>query len=263
MNEFGKDVAAGFAIPGLRERLIAVARRHQAWRYRPYRFWRMATKGLRLKALPRGRRWGSLLSTRAHVEMMRGALNYEYRGMKAVRYPVDVPIYLMLLQQLRPRTVIEIGSKEGGGAVMLGDFMNMLDINGLVWSIDLNRPDPKYQPWNVKFVKGDENQLGEAPLSWDKMSHPWLVIQDASHQYAGVMNSLSFLNKYMVKGDYMVVEDGYITQVGMDGHDRHGGPARAIAEFLHYCPDWRVDTRLCDFFGFNVTANTNGYLVKC
>ena len=215
-----------------------------------------------MKALPGGRRWGSLLSTRAHVEMMRGALNYEYRGMKAVRYPVDVPIYLMLLQELRPRTVIEIGSKEGGGAVMLGDFLNMLEIPAKVHSIDLHPPDPKYQPYNVKFYKGDENDLDHCGLNFSGHPHPWLVIQDASHQYAGVMNSLSFLNKYMVKGDYMVVEDGYITQCGMDGHDRHGGPARAIAEFLHHCPDWRIDTRLCDFFGFNVTANTNGYLVK-
>ncbi len=239
------------------------ARKHQAWRYRPYRFWRMATAPFRNKALPNGRKWNSLIPNRAHIGMMRGALNYTYRGMRAIRYPIDIPLYLILLQELRPRTVIEIGSREGGGAAWLGDMLLVLEISGRVYSIDLDKPDPKYQPWNVKFYQGDENDLGEVDLPWGKLPHPWLVIQDASHQYAGVMNSLSFLNKYMVKGDYLVVEDGYITQVGMDGHERHGGPARAIAEFLRHCPEWRVDARLCDFYGFNVTANTNGYLVKC
>ncbi len=193
---------------------------------------------------------------------MRGALNYRYRGMQAIRYPIDMPLYLMLLQELRPQTVIEIGSREGGGAVWMGDMLSVLDISATVRSIDLEPPKPKYCPWNVFFLKGDESDLGAVSVRWEKLPHPWLVINDASHQYAAVMNCLSFLNKYMVRGDYMVVEDGYITELGEDGRQRHGGPARAIAQFLHTCPEWRIDARLCDFYGKNVTANANGYLVK-
>lgn len=223
----------------------------------------MATRGLRRMPLPDGRGWTSVLSVKAHIGMMRGSLAYTYRGLKCIRYPIDMPLYLLLLQELKPTTVIEIGTREGGGAAWLGDMMEVLGLPGRVYSIDLEPPDPKYQPVNVRFLRGDESRLEEVRLAWWDMPHPWLVIQDASHQYAGVMNSLSFLNKYMVKGDYLVVEDGYISLAGMDGNTRHGGPARAISEFLHLCPDWRIDARYCDFYGFNVTANTNGYLVKC
>ena len=169
----------------------------------------------------------------------------------------------MLLQEVRPRTVIEIGSREGGGAVLMGDLLNMLEIQARVYSIDLEPPKPKYQPFNVKFCQGDENDLDHCELNFAGHPHPWLVIQDASHQYSGLMNSLSFLNRFMVTGDRLVVEDGYITELGEDGRGRHGGPARAIADFLHHCPDWKIDARYCDFYGKNVTANTNGYLVKC
>ncbi len=230
---------------------------------RPVRWWRKVTVPFRIRALPDGRRWRSVLSNRAHIGLMRGALNYRYRGMRAIRYPIDIPLYLMLLQELRPRTVIEIGSREGGGAVMLGDFLNMLDIPAKVYSIDINKADPVYRPFNVRFYRGDENDLGHCDMNFLGHAHPWLVIQDASHQYAAIMNSLSFLNKYMVRGDYLVVEDGYITELGEDGRGRHGGPARAIAEFLHCCPEWRIDAKYCDFYGKNVTANANGYLVKC
>ncbi len=229
---------------------------------RPYRAWRAWSSRFRIRNLPDGRQWQSNLTNRAHIGLMRGALNYRYRGMRAIRYPIDIAIYLMLLQELRPQTVIEIGSREGGGAALMGDLLNMLDIPSRVYSIDLARAEPKYQPFNVQFYRGDENDLGLVPMHFPELRHPWLVINDASHQYSAIMNCLSFLNKYMRSGDYAVVEDGYITEIGEDGGDRKGGPARAIADFLHYSPDWRIDARLCDFYGKNVTANANGYLVK-
>ena len=228
---------------------------------RPYRWLRKVTVPLRFPPLPDGRVWRSLLTNRLHISVMRGAIAYRYRGMRCVRYPIDLALYLLLLQELKPLTVIEIGTKEGGHAAWLGDMLAVLDIPGKVFSIDIEPPDPKYQPWNVRILQGDESDLGAVDLDWRGLSHPWFVIQDASHQYAGVMNSLSFLNKYMVTGDYLVVEDGFITELGEDRR-RHGGPARAIAEFLKVCPDWKIDTRYCDWFGHNVTANPNGYLVK-
>ncbi len=204
-----------------------------------------------------------MLSVKAHIGMMRGSLAYTYRGLKCIRYPIDMPLYLLLLQELRPATVIEIGSREGGGAAWLGDMLNVLGISAKVISVDIDKPNPKYQPFNVFFLKADENDLAQIGITLAVQPHPWLVINDASHQYAPIMNCLSFLNRFMVKGDYLVVEDGYISLAGMDGNTRHGGPARAISEFLTHAKDWRIDARYCDFYGHNATANTNGYLVKC
>jgi hypothetical protein len=83
---------------------------------RPYRALRKWWTGWTLRPLPDGREWRSLLSNRLHISIMRGQLGYMYRGMRCVRNPFDLALYLLILQELKPRTVIEIGSKEGGHA---------------------------------------------------------------------------------------------------------------------------------------------------
>lgn len=228
---------------------------------RPWRWWRRVTVPLRYWPLPDGRVWRSMLGNRLHVSLNRGAIAYRYRGMRCVRYPVDLALYLLLLQELRPLTIVEIGSKEGGAAAWYADMCEVLDIPVKVYSIDLDAPNPVYQPFNVKFLRGDENCLERVDLAWHGLPHPWLVIQDASHQYSGVLASMKFLDVFMRTGDYLVVEDGYLAEMGEDWH-RDGGPARAIAEFVRFRKEWKIDGRLCDWFGVNVTANTNGWLVK-
>jgi cephalosporin hydroxylase len=265
--------ATALARPG-REWIKRRAPWVKAWRdevvfqvKRPYRWFRKVTVPLRLPALPDGRVWRSLVDNRLHIAMMRGAMAYRYRGMRCVRYPIDLAIYLMLFQELRPETVIEIGSKEGGSAALYGNWLEMFHIPGKVYSIDLEPPNPKYQPFNVFFLRGDENNLsGTGPFPgdrvwWGTLPHPWLVINDASHQYAAISRSMDFLNEYMVTGDMMVIEDGFLTELGEE-RQRQGGPGRAIAEFLRANKDWKIEPRYCDFYGRNVTANPNGYLVK-
>jgi cephalosporin hydroxylase len=41
-----------------------------------------------------------------------------------------------------------------------------------------------------------------------------------------------------------------------------GGPLRAIEEFLPQNPQFEIDRKWCDFYGYNVTFNPNGYLKK-
>ncbi len=228
---------------------------------RPWRWLRARTVPLRFYRLPGGRGWRSLLSNRLHISIMRGQLKYTYRGLRCLRNPIDLALYLQILQELSPTTVIEIGTKEGGSAVWFGDMLKVSGMQGKVYSIDLEPPPLKVLTSNVWFLRGDESDLGGVDLDWGRLPHPWLVIQDASHQYAGVLKSLRFLNKYMVAGDYLVVEDGYLAELGEDW-SRSGGPGRAIAEFLWETDGWEIDERYCDWFGANVTANTNGWLVK-
>ena len=73
---------------------------------------------------------------------------------------------------------------------------------------------------------------------------------------------LNFFEPYMHVGEYILIEDGIVTDLGMaDRFD--GGPGAAIVEFLaNHAQDWQIDTSYCDFFGENVTWNTNGYLKK-
>ena len=42
---------------------------------------------------------------------------YTYRGVPMLKNPFDLALYLLLLRRLKPRTVIEIGSKSGGSGL--------------------------------------------------------------------------------------------------------------------------------------------------
>jgi cephalosporin hydroxylase len=90
-----------------------------------------------------------------------------------------------------------------------------------------------------------------------------MVIEDADHRPATTLAVLSFFDQWLRPGEYIVIEDSIIDDL-FDGDrvaDLEGGPRPAIADFLRARGvDYEVDTRLCDYFGPNLTWNVNGYL---
>jgi cephalosporin hydroxylase len=142
------------------------------------------------------------------------------------------------------------------------DTLKTFGIEGKVISIDITPPKPVYQPSNVKFLQGNQNDLSKTltPSLTEVLPRPWLVIEDASHHYKPTLAVLRFFDPLLRSGEYIVIEDANMTEMGTDaGHD--GGPARAICEFLGgHGADYLIDDRYCDLYGFNVTENPNGYL---
>jgi hypothetical protein len=90
------------------------------------------------------------------------------------------------------------------------------------------------------------------------LPRPLLVIEDADHRYLTTLGVLNFMDGHLRGGEYVLVEDGICDSFGNEGR-YDGGPNRAIAGFLDGRTDYEVDRHYCDFFGHNVTWNTNGY----
>ncbi len=240
--------------------------RETLWLLRwPQRMWRRGGIEKRLPALPQRRGWRSSIPDRLHITLVNGSMRYTYRGIPMIKNPIDMALYLKLLWELKPATVIEIGSKFGGTAVWFGDMMKLWGLPGQVISIDIRPPENK--PWhcpdNVQFMQGDEADLSPHGFA-EPMRRPWLIINDASHSRSKVLACMEFFDKHTRSGDYMIIEDGFLTEIGIDNlGERDGGPGQAIAEFLvGRAKRWQIDDRYCDFFGTNVTANTNGYLKR-
>ncbi|GAA0731523.1 hypothetical protein GCM10009430_43840 [Aquimarina litoralis] len=152
----------------------------------------------------------------------------------------DLAIYQMLIWDLKPKTILEIGSGTGGSAVWMSDLIAAYGFDCQIISFDINPPSTKYK--NVTFLKGDSNKI-DTVLTVDmlkELPHPWLIIEDAHVNVHGV---LSYFHRFMDKGDYLIVEDS-------------GEKQEVIARFLedkkqHYL----VDALYCDFFGHNVTCS--------
>lgn len=189
-----------------------------------------------------------------------GTLRYTWRGVVCSKNPFDLALYPMLLWKEKPATIIEIGSKEGGSALWLWQTCNAFHIRTRIISVDIDQRAKVMHPY-ITFLQGDGRDLA-ATLSPEFMAtlpRPLLVIEDADHHYLTTLAVLRFMDRYLRSGEYILIEDGICDSFGNEGR-YDGGPNRAIAEFLEGRADYGVDRHYCDFFGHNVTWNTNGYI---
>jgi cephalosporin hydroxylase len=187
-------------------------------------------------------------------------MRYTWRGVLCNKNPFDLALYPMLLWRVKPATIIEIGSKEGGSALWLWQTCNAFHLKTQIVSIDINQRAKIKHP-RITFLQGDGRDLSKT-LSDDflqSLARPWLVIEDADHHYLTTLGVMRFMDGYLRPGEYLLVEDGICDSFGTEGR-YDGGPNRAIVEFLKGRTDYEIDRSYCDFFGHNVTWNTNGYI---
>jgi cephalosporin hydroxylase len=182
-----------------------------------------------------------------------------YKGIKAIKCPFDYVIYQMIISEVQPDLVIEIGTNIGGGALYIAD---LLDANGkgVLHTIDiLDQVESKVKEHKrINFyTQGWENYNLELTKGFEKI----LIIEDASHLYRDTLGILNKFHSIVSKDSYFIIEDGIINELGLE-KEYFGGPLKAIREFLPDHSDYIVDRKWCDMFGKNATFNVNGYLKK-
>jgi cephalosporin hydroxylase len=188
-----------------------------------------------------------------------GHFKVTYRNIPSIRCPFDYVIYQMIISDLKPDLVIEIGTNIGGTTLYLADLMDTIG-HGKIHSIDIKKQSAEIvgsHPRVRLFTKGWENyDLNEA-AGFSKI----LIIEDASHMYEDTLDALKKFAPLVSIGSYFIVEDGIINELGK-GKGFRGGPLKAIREFLQSNPNFQVDRAYCDMFGKNATFNVNGYLKR-
>lgn len=189
----------------------------------------------------------------------KGHHQVSYRGVKAIRCPFDYVIYQMIISEVKPDLIIEIGTRIGGGAYYIADLLDSIG-KGVIHTIDItDEVDLKVKEHKriQFFTDGWANYDLELAKGYDKI----LVIEDASHMYKDTIGVLNKFHSIVSKDSYLIVEDGIINELGLE-KQYDGGPLRAIREFLPNHPEFIVDRNWCDMFGKNATFNVNGYLKK-
>jgi cephalosporin hydroxylase len=201
------------------------------------------------------------LPLQALADLQRGHLSYQYKGISTLKCPFDLALYSMLIWNVKPGTIVEIGSNAGGSAIWLADQIRCMNLDAEIQSFDLN--PPRVRDPLVHFRQGDAEKLANCfPYhEIERLPRPLLVIEDSSHQKVTSLAVLDYFAPLMRSGEYIVVEDGIVTSLGR-ADKFGGGPIAAISEFLSRNSDWEVDRYYCDFYGRNVTWNVSGYLRK-
>ncbi len=182
-----------------------------------------------------------------------------YRGIEAFRCPFDYVIYQMLICEVKPDLIIEVGTYAGGGALYLADLLNNIG-HGMVHTIDIEKKSAEIvsrHPRIALFTDGWKAYDLAAARIFPKI----LVIEDSTHMYENTLGVLRKFSPLVTPGSYFIVEDGVVSALGL-GKKHNGGPLRAIREFLASDNSFEIDRRWCDFFGKNATFNPNGYLRK-
>ena len=176
----------------------------------------------------------------------------KWKGLTLMKDPMSLSIYLQLIQDVRPKTILEFGTYEGGSALWMLDQVSMLGFECDIHTFDINAqqvklPDHK----NLFFHQLDNHCIAQyVEDNHDMLSNlegPILMIED-SHVNVGVL--LESMDPFLATGDYLIVED----TISINKYDE-------MLKFLLHHP-YFVDTFYCDFWGTNNSWNINSFLIK-
>lgn len=180
----------------------------------------------------------------------RGTAMLHWKGIQMLKDPLDLALYPMLLWELKPATVIEIGSFKGGSALWLADLLSAMGVQTQIRSFDINPALVEVRDERISFAFADSHRPFTLPLDeLARLPHPWLVIEDA-HQ--NLCELLRTFDEMLRPDDYLVVEDLILPSTYLD--------------FRHFVRQaghrYVVDTRYTDLFAYNGTWNVNGFLKR-
>ncbi|NEQ05243.1 MAG: cephalosporin hydroxylase [Moorea sp. SIO4E2] len=197
-----------------------------------------------------------------------------WKGIILNKGVTEIGIYPMLLWELKPQTIIEIGALNGGSAVWLADNLELFGIKGSVYSIDIDLSllDKKARDnLKVNFIEGDCNNLSTVlpKTMLERLPHPWLVIEDAHVNVLGVVEY--FHENGLTTGDYLIVEDTnkLIWNSGNENWDDKEEYEKGRQKMsnlrgwlFNHEDEYLIDTYYQDVYGYNGSKNWNSILKK-
>jgi cephalosporin hydroxylase len=178
--------------------------------------------------------------------------HFKWKGLTLMKDPMSLAIYQQLLQDLKPGTLWEFGTFEGGAALWMKDLLESIGARCDVHTFDIAEERCRLQKADgIAFHRLDNNHIKEFVRDnrgiFEATTHPLLMIED-SHENVGEL--LEVVDEFMRPGDYLIVEDTLAEW-------KH----EAVRNFLKG-RDYQVDTHYCDFWGHNNSWIVNSILRK-
>ncbi|HEX5036321.1 MAG TPA: CmcI family methyltransferase [bacterium] len=177
-----------------------------------------------------------------------------YKGLINLKPATDLVLYSNLIWELRPKTILEFGSLQGGSALWFADQLDALcGGQGEVHSFELCYKciHPRASHPRLRFHEADMRDLSTLKREFlESLPRPWLVIDDC---HENLENVVPFMASLMQEGDYFVIEDAFSNPT-----PEIIGKATEAIDGLGFL----VDTKYTDAYGMNVTCAPNGWLVK-
>ena len=168
---------------------------------------------------------------------------FTWKGLNLLKDPMTLTIYQQLIQDIKPKTIIEFGSGDGGSALWFKDLCNSLNINTKIISFD------KYDIPNfngINFINYDINNIEN--YSFEKYESPKIIIEDCHTNMLGIVKSVDNL---LEDNDYLIIEDTI---------DPKKYAALSAIDFNSF--NLYKDSYYCDFWGKNNSWNFDSIFKK-
>ena len=211
----------------------------------------------------------------------KGVCLSNYRGFPLLKTALDLGVYSQLLQELRPRSVIELGTFSGASALWLDDTLRVqgtdCQIYSLDWDVSLREREVEgLVSERVTFLEGDVKNVKKLfPRSFLlQLPRPLLVIEDV---HVCLNEIITHFNEYLSPGDYLVFEKTnpmlgdkfYMGErnpqlyrdrsvVGVSYSQMGKWKLEYMRDFFAPHGDfYAVDTFFTDLFGYNCSSQMN------
>jgi cephalosporin hydroxylase len=189
-----------------------------------------------------------------------------FMGINCLKSVCDMWNYQEILYSLRPSLIVEGGTANGGSTLYFSFILRSVNPDSKVISIDINHSNVAEAVKNEKHIEllnckfTDKNVISRIKELRMVFQGPIFVILDDDHTKKNVLAEMEILRDILVKGDYLVVEDGIV-----NGHPVlpgwGEGPLEAIEDyFKRYPHDYTIDTQREYKFGF--TFAPKGFLIR-
>ena len=196
----------------------------------------------RIKAIPESMPSGRLFDGIPFVSSQGIHSLIKWKEHSLYKTSSDLVLYWMILQDVKPDVIIELGSGDGGSAIWLADMAHALGLDTHVYSYDINKP--KLNHPRVTFIEYDLMKINQQtkPPCWEFFLGGKLLIEDA---HVNLKNVLGLFDNILSKDDYLIVEDSDAKQ-------------EIIRDFAgEKEPKYKLDQFFLDFFGTNITCSKN------
>ena len=180
---------------------------------------------------------------------------HKWKGLTLMKDPMTLSIYMMMIQELKPKTILEFGTYDGGSALWMEDTINSLPFDCNIHTFDINEERVNLpQNSKIKFHKLDNHDINKFIDSnktlFENLERPILMIEDSHENVNGLIRAL---NPFLKSGDYLIIEDTL---------DQRKYNETILSENGIRNMNYEVDTFYCDFWGTNNSWNVNSIFKK-
>ena len=160
-----------------------------------------------------------------------------WRGKPLYKSVYDFSLFPIMIWDIRPKTIIEIGSGDGNSAIWMADLCEMYEIDCHIHSMDIQKAKIRKRK-TLNFLEGDSNNIEEIFSDLSIYPHPWMIIEDA---HVNVTEVVNWFTTGTLFGDYVIVED--VRGSKMDELNKWKSQRTMM-----------IDRHYMDYFGPNATS---------